>query len=243
MISKSVETQFQQWLEQSQHEISTRQLQQFKMYFEMLVLWNEKMNLTAITSEYDVYLKHFYDSLTILVAHPFDASTKLADIGSGAGFPSIPICIMRPDVQVTIVDSLNKRIRFLQELVDQLQLTNVQCIHGRAEDVARLAEHRDQYDVVTARAVARLPLLNELCLPFVKPQGLFIAMKSNDYESELSEAKKSLQLLRAQCEHVHTLLLPGDEVVNRANIIIRKTSTTPKQYPRKPGTPAKSPLV
>ena len=242
-MSKSVESQFQQWLELSNHKISAKQLQQFKIYFDMLIEWNEKMNLTAITSEYDVYLKHFYDSLTILALHVFDSVTKLADIGSGAGFPSIPISIMRPDVQVTIVDSLNKRIRFLQELVDRLQLTNIQCIHGRAEDIARLAEHRDQYDVVTARAVARLPLLNELCLPFVKPNGIFIAMKSSDYEIELLEAKKSLHLLRSQCEQVQTLLLPAEEVVKRANIIIRKTSTTPKQYPRKAGTPEKSPLV
>lgn len=236
----------QQWLLQQAEGIgiplSERQLDQFEMYYRLLVEWNEKMNLTGITEREAVYEKHFYDSLTVSLATDLKGANSLADIGSGAGFPGIPLKIAFPHLQVTIVDSLAKRIRFLEEVAAQLQLDGVTCVHGRAEDIARLPEHRDRYAVATARAVARLAGLNELCLPFVRPGGSFVAMKGSDLTDELEEGRFSLQKLNAQLEEVKRLELPIERS-ERHLIALRKNGPTPKAYPRKAGIPLKTPLL
>jgi 16S rRNA (guanine527-N7)-methyltransferase len=222
--------------------LSTVQQEHFRLYYQELVSWNEKMNLTGITERNAVYLKHFYDSLSLSFHLDFTSIQNLADIGSGAGFPSLPLKILFPQLQVTIVDSLNKRILFLRHIADLLQLENVQCIHGRAEDIARLREHRDQYDVVTARAVARLAVLNEFCLPFVKVGGTFAAMKGANPGEELKESGKSLRELRGEVSQVVSSPLPV-EVAERHVILIKKRAATPAIYPRKAGFPLRSPLV
>ncbi|KWX79420.1 16S rRNA methyltransferase [Paenibacillus riograndensis] len=219
-----------------------KQLDQFELYFSELVSWNEKMNLTGITERGQVYMKHFYDSLSLAFFMNMGEVNTLADIGSGAGFPGIPLKICFPHLKLTIVDSLSKRISFLQHVCDTLQLQNVQLIHGRAEDVARQFIHRDAYDLVTARAVARLALLNEFCLPFTRKDGVFAAMKGNDPSEELTEAKRSFKELRAELQKVESFTLPVEESA-RHTVIIRKTGATPAKYPRKAGTPAKAPLI
>ncbi|SDD86974.1 16S rRNA (guanine527-N7)-methyltransferase [Paenibacillus sp. UNCCL117] len=223
-------------------QLTGRQLGQYDSYYRELIDWNERMNLTGITEREQVYVKHFYDSLSLAFFTPVPEIRTLADIGSGAGFPSIPLKIAFPHLQVTIVDSLNKRIQFLQHLVAELELENVQCVHGRAEDIARLPQHRDKYDLVTARAVARLAALDELCLPFVKPGGQFIAMKGQDVQGELAEASFSLKELQGEWMNTHHFQLPVEEST-RQLIQIRKKAPTPRKYPRKAGTPIKSPLL
>ncbi|RTE06684.1 16S rRNA (guanine(527)-N(7))-methyltransferase RsmG [Paenibacillus whitsoniae] len=222
--------------------LSERQLEQFEIYFKTLVLWNEKMNLTGITEREQVYLKHFYDSLSLAFNFDMKKAASLADIGSGAGFPSIPLKIAFPHLKVTIVDSLNKRITFLKEVVSLLGFTDTECVHGRAEDIARVAKYRDQFDLVTARAVARLSVLNEFCLPFVKKGGTFIAMKGSDVEEELKDAAYSLSELRGKLVKVTRMTLPVEESM-RHFIVVEKTGATPAKYPRKAGTPLKEPLT
>lgn len=223
-------------------ELSMKQLEQFELYYQELVSWNEKMNLTGITERSQVYTKHFYDSLSLAFYVNMQETKNLADIGSGAGFPGIPLKICFPQLKLTIVDSLSKRITFLQHVCDRLGLTGVQLIHGRAEDVARQFVHRDAYDVVTARAVARLSLLNEFCLPFTRKDGIFAAMKGSDPTEELEEAKRSFKELRAELHKVESFTLPVEES-SRHIILVRKTGATPSKYPRNPGIPAKSPLI
>lgn len=236
----------QQWLRQEADSIgialTDRQLEQFELYYHLLVEWNEKMNLTGITEREAVYEKHFFDSLTVSLATDLTKADSLVDIGSGAGFPGIPLKIAFPHLRLAIVDSLNKRIRFLEEVASRLELANVQCIHGRAEDIARMSEHRDRYAVATARAVARLAGLNELCLPFVKPNGSFIAMKGADLSTELDESRYSASKLNAELREVRRLELPIERS-ERHLVILRKTGSTPKAYPRKAGTPLKTPLL
>jgi len=239
----SVQTHFQALLAEKGVHLSERQLAQFETYYKELVEWNEKMNLTGITEREQVYMKHFYDSLSVAFFVPMDDKQTLADIGSGAGFPSVPLKIVFPHLRVTIVDSLNKRIQFLNHLCERLEAADVVCIHGRAEDIARMKEHRDRYDLVTARAVARLAVLNEFCLPFVKVQGHFLAMKGSEIEEELRESAYSLKELKGSHLHTYRLELPEQEASKRHLILIRKTSPTPAKYPRKAGTPLKTPLV
>ncbi|OKP81548.1 16S rRNA methyltransferase G [Paenibacillus helianthi] len=234
--------QFTALLQDQGITITPKQLEQFELYFKELVSWNEKMNLTGITERDQVYMKHFYDSLSLSFYMNMEDVNKLADIGSGAGFPGIPLKICFPHLKLTIVDSLSKRISFLQHVCDTLELQNVQLIHGRAEDIARQFVHRDAYDLVTARAVARLSLLNEFCLPFTRKDGVFAAMKGNDPTEELTEAKRSFKELRAELLKVESFSLPVEESA-RHIILIHKTGATPAKYPRKAGTPAKAPLI
>ena len=222
--------------------MTDHQLQQFEHYFQLLVEWNERMNLTGITERGAVYEKHFYDSLSLAFHLDLSNVRNIADIGSGAGFPSLPLKICFPHLQVTIVDSLNKRIGFLRHVCDSLGLEQVQCVHGRAEDVARMKEHRDRYELVTARAVARLAGLSELCLPFAAKDGVFAAMKGASPEQELDEAVFGLRELKGKVERVETLKLPHEQS-ERAIVIIRKTGPTPAAYPRKAGIPLKQPLL
>lgn len=202
----------------------------FNTFYEELIRVNEYMNLTAITERDEVYCKHFLDSLTILKAiNNKNDNIKLLDVGSGAGFPAIPLAITTNNLDITIIDALGKRIKFLNELINKLELTNVKALHKRAEEYAN--EMRESYDITTARAVARLPMLCELCLPLTKVGGCFIAMKAQSASLELEEAKKAIDILGGKLENVLELKLPND-IGTRAIIIIRKVKSTPAKYPR-----------
>lgn len=232
------------WITELKHhgiDLSNRQLTQFQIYYKQLIEWNKRMNLTAITEEQQVYYKHFFDSLSLSFFLSLEGELSLADIGSGAGFPGIPLAILNPNVKVTIIDALNKRIRFLEHLIDQLQCANVRCIHGRAEDIGQDNTFRETFDIVTARAVARLQILNEFCLPLVKVGGVFVAMKAADADTEVNEAKNSLHILGGKISTINQFQLPYEQA-SRKIIIISKTRSTPKKYPRKSGVPAKQPL-
>ena len=208
--------------------LSDDMLKNYEIYFNKLVEVNKYMNLTAITEHDEVYIKHFYDSLTLNLAVDTLSNIRICDVGAGAGFPSIPLAIARNDINVTIIDSLNKRINFLNDLINELKLTNVTALHFRAEDYAK--DNRESFDVVTARAVARLNMLAELCMPLVKVGGLFIAMKSDNKE-EIDEAKKAIDTLGGKIEDVIDLELPNN-YGKRAIVVIRKVKETNKKYPR-----------
>ncbi|MFC0296060.1 16S rRNA (guanine(527)-N(7))-methyltransferase RsmG [Geobacillus jurassicus] len=234
-------TQFQAMLEERGIPLSSRALSQFERYYELLVEWNEKMNLTAITDKPGVYVKHFFDSVSPAFYYDFSAPLALCDVGAGAGFPSIPLKICFPHLRVSIVDSLQKRIRFLEHLTAELGLADVALYHDRAETFARQKGMRESFDVVMARAVARMPVLAELCLPMVKVGGTFIAMKAASAPEELKEGRKAISVLGGEVAAAETFTLPFDEG-GRTIIFIRKTKKTPNQYPRKPGTPNKQPI-
>ncbi|WP_313892705.1 16S rRNA (guanine(527)-N(7))-methyltransferase RsmG [Psychrobacillus sp.] len=236
------EEQFIQALHEKGIELTTKQTQQFRRYFELLVEWNEKMNLTAITDEPSVYLKHFFDSISASFYENFTDSFSVCDVGAGAGFPSIPLKICFPDLKVTIVDSLNKRIQFLTHLSKELELTNVHFVHARAEEFGQNNEYREKFDIVTARAVARLSVLSELCIPLVKVGGNFIAMKAASASDELKDAKKALQVLGSEKSAEYSFLLPIENS-ERTLYVFSKTKSTPKRYPRKPGIPNKTPII
>lgn len=228
-------------LEEKGITLTEQQLEQFEIYFKLLVEWNEKMNLTGITERDAVYEKHFFDSVTLAFFVDMKKINTIADIGSGAGFPSIPLKIVFPHLKVLIVDSLNKRIGFLKHLCEQLQLDQVECVHGRAEDIARLPQYRDRFDLVTARAVARLSVLNEFCLPFTKVDGVFASMKGSSMKEELAEATFSMKELKGNFVSEHHLLLPNEKS-ERYIVCMKKVGATPKKYPRKAGVPLKQPL-
>ena len=233
--------QFQQALQLKGISLSQQQLDQFETYYQLLVEWNEKMNLTAITDKEEVYLKHFYDSISASFYFDFNKSYHICDVGAGAGFPSIPLKICFPDIQVSIVDSLNKRISFLEHLASSLKLSGVKFYHDRAETFAHKVEQRESYDIVMARAVARMSVLSELCLPLVKLNGTFIAMKAANANEEIEVGKKAIVTLGGKLEKVHSFTLP-EENSDRSIVVINKVKNTPKKYPRKPGTPNKQPI-
>lgn len=237
----NIQTIFAQWLADKGIQLSDRQLDQFRSYYQLLVEWNEKMNLTGITEIEAVYEKHFFDSVSLAFYIDLLPIGRMVDVGSGAGFPSIPLKICFPHLKVTIIDSLNKRVQFLNHVVQQLELTDVECVHGRAEDIARLDKHRDQYDLATARAVARLSVLNEFCLPFVRAGGIFAAMKGADPQQEVEAAAISLKELQGKQRKIHHFKLPVEQS-DRHIIVIDKLRATPRKYPRKAGTPLKQPL-
>lgn len=223
--------------------LSDEQMNQFQKYYELLVEWNQKINLTAITELEEVYLKHFYDSITL--ATTFDLSKEnysLCDVGSGAGFPSIPMKIVYPNLNISIVDSLNKRIKFLSLLCDELHLENVNLYHDRAEDFGQNKTHRESYDFVTARAVARLNVLSELCIPLVKMNGKFLALKAAKSEEEVLESKKAIATLGGKLSEEIEVSLPFSED-KRYIVVIDKKKETPNKYPRKAGIPNKKPLI
>lgn len=221
-------------------ELNPVQIRQFDQYYRLLVEWNEKMNLTAITEVGDVYLKHFYDSITPSFYFNFE-NQLICDVGAGAGFPSIPLKICFPNLQLTIVDSLNKRIQFLNFLATELDLTGIHFVHDRAETFGRIEKNREKFDVVTARAVARMSVLSELCLPLVKKGGNFIALKAANTDEELSSAKGALFTLGGKIKENIQFELP-EEQSERHIVIIEKTKQTPYKYPRRPGVPSKEPL-
>lgn len=212
----------------------------FDNYYKKLIMWNERVNLTAITNERDVIIKHFIDSLTLIKYLPSSAKSMI-DVGTGAGFPGIPVKMIRGDLSLTLLDSLEKRVRFLNEVIIESSLTDVSIIHGRAEDLARDPLHRENYDVGTARAVASLSVLSEYILPFVKPGGVFAAMKGSEIQKELNEATKAISVLGGKVESVEKFSLPFENI-ERHIILIKKIRQTPTQYPRKSGKPTKSPI-
>lgn len=233
--------QFQMMLEEKGISLSPLQLKQFEKYYELLVEWNEKMNLTAITEKDEVYLKHFFDSVTAAFHYDLSKPYSVCDVGAGAGFPSIPLKICFPNLKVTIVDSLQKRITFLNHLAAELRLENVAFYHDRAETFGKKEEIRESFDIVTARAVARLSVLSELCLPLAKVGGTFIAMKGAAAQEEMENGTHAVQVLGGEIREIATFRLPFEES-ERNIIIIEKRRKTPKKYPRKPGMPNKLPI-
>ncbi len=224
-------------------ELEENQINQFYDYYQLLVEWNKFMNLTAITEMDEVITKHFVDSLSLIKAVE-EIGTKdyrIIDVGTGAGFPGIPLKIVFPDLRITLMDSLNKRINYLNEVISRLGLEKIEAIHGRAEDLGRDPLHREQYDLCVSRAVANLSTLSEYCMPFAKVGGYFIPYKSGKIEEELGAAKHAIFLLGGSVKEVKTFLLPGTDV-ERSLVKIAKNNSTSKKYPRKAGLPSKEPL-
>lgn len=220
-------------------ELTEKMGQQFEDYMKMLLEWNEKINLTAITEEDDIILKHFVDSLTI--SKYIKEGKSVVDMGTGAGFPGVPLKIAREDLKVTLVDSLNKRLIFLQEVIQKLKLEQIETLHFRAEEFGQNKKYRETFDIATSRAVANLSTLVEYLLPLVKVGGICICMKGSEVKDELEDSKKAIQILGGEIEEIHEFTLPESDI-KRNIIIIRKKSSTPNKYPRKPGTPAKEPI-
>ena len=233
--------EFYQLLAQQGIELTDRQKDQFERYFQLLVEWNEKINLTAITEKNEVYLKHFYDSIAPVLQGLIDnQELKLLDIGAGAGFPSLPMKIICPQLDVTIIDSLNKRINFLKLLAEELALDKVHFYHGRAEDFAQDKAFRAKFDLVTARAVARMQVLSELTIPYLKVGGKLLALKASNAPEELEEAKNALNLLFSKVQDNLSYALPNGDP--RFITVVEKKKETPNKYPRKAGMPNKRPL-
>lgn len=240
-MNRNIEV-FEKGLKDLNLSLSDVQIQQFMDYYDILVEWNSFMNLTAITDFEEVLVKHFLDSLAIVKAADMTSISTVIDIGTGAGFPGIPLKIAFPHLKVTLLDSLNKRIKFLQEVIDRLSLKDITPIHGRAEDYAKQEMYREQYDLCVSRAVANLASLSEYCLPYVKKGGTFIPYKSGKIEEELQQSKKAIHLLGGKLSDTICFQL-ADTDMERSFVIIDKISNTAKKYPRKAGLPAKEPLV
>ena len=220
-------------------ELNDYQVKQFYNYMKLLIEWNKKINLTAIIDPEDIILKHFIDSLTI--AKYINEKDKIADIGTGAGFPGIPIKILKPENEMLLVDSLNKRIKFLEMVIQEDKLKNIKVLHGRAEEIGHNKAYRGNFDVITSRAVAKLNILLEYMLPLLKLGGKCICLKGPNIEEELEEARNAIKILGGQIDKIEQMELPYSD--NRRNIIIIKAvKQSPNKYPRKPGTPTTSPL-
>lgn len=235
--------QFVEELTKHNFKLTDKQKKQFKEYFKYLVAANEHVNLTRITAEDDVYLKHFFDSVTPLFTfnEVFNYGAHLCDVGAGAGFPSIPLKILMPSLKITIVDSLAKRLTFLKELIAKLELKDVELVHGRAEDVGQNPLYREKFDLVTARAVANMTVLSEYCLPLVKEKGYFLALKGPKAGSELDDSQKAIQVLGGKVIDDVELSLPASDE-QRTLILIEKIKKTLKKYPRQAGTPRRKPI-
>ncbi len=230
---------FEKALSEFNISLSEKQYQQFIRYYEMLIEKNKVMNLTAITEFDEVIEKHFVDSLALIKAFDLTKEVSVIDMGTGAGFPGIPLKIAFPNLKVTLADSLNKRVNFLNEVITELQLENIVAIHGRAEDLAFEKAYREQFDLIVSRAVANLSTLSEYCLPFVKIGGSFISYKSGESDEEIEKAKNAIFLLGGKKREIIKFAIGENE---RALVCIEKVNGTSKQYPRKAGTPSKKPL-
>ena len=229
---------FDQELETLGIRLTDVQKRQFDRYYELLIEWNRVMNLTGITEYDEVNLKHFTDSLTIVRIKEMKNVSTMIDVGTGAGFPGIPIKIAFPHIKVTLLDSLNKRIKFLNQIVEELELNDVVTLHGRAEDYAKKEEYREQFDLCASRAVANLSTLSEYCLPFIKKGGCFVSYKSADSDEEIKMSEKALDILGGKIEKIDKFTLPGSDM-GRALVMIEKVKNTPRKYPRKAGVPSK----
>lgn len=236
-----MENKFEQQLLQLDIELTDYQKQQFYRYYEMLVEWNKVMNLTGITEYDEVNEKHFVDSLSVNKAVDMKSVNSLIDIGTGAGFPGIPLKIVYPHLRVVLLDSLQKRIKFLDAVIEELGLENIETLHGRAEDYAKKVEYREQFDIAVSRAVANLSTLSEYCAPYVKVGGIFISYKSGEADEEIKNSEKAISILGGEIESIIKFQLPGTEI-GRSFVKIRKKEQTKKKYPRKAGLPAKEPL-
>lgn len=230
---------FNKYLKEIKIELNKEQIEKFYKYMNLLIEWNKKINLTAITDPEEIILKHFVDSLTI--AEHIEENSKLVDIGTGAGFPGIPIKILRNDVEITLADSLNKRINFLNEVIKQLDLKNISAVHTRAEEFGKSKQYREKFDIATSRAVANLSTLSEYLIPLVKPTGKVIFMKGSEVKEELENAKNAINILGGKIEKEESFNLPNTDM-KRNLIIVNKIKATPAKYPRKPGIPAKEPI-
>ncbi len=223
-------------------KLTGEQIGQFKKYYRLMIETNKYINLTAITGEKEVAIKHFIDSLTCFKTECFQSFDSLLDVGTGAGFPGLPIKICRPEINVTLIDAVRKRVEFLNEVIGELELAAIGATHSRAEDFARVKGQRDRYDRVVARAVAGAPILAEYCLPLLKVGGHFIAMKGPEIEEEIEATGKALEVLGGKVDQIINIKLPfiGDE---RNLIVIKKIKPTPEKYPRRSGVPQKKPLL
>lgn len=228
-------------LEELGLSLSEKQVEQFLRYYELLVEWNEKINLTAITEYNDVMKKHFVDSVSLCKAMDLNNAMTVIDVGTGAGFPGLALKIAFPNLKITLLDSLNKRILFLNQVIDELGLTGIEAMHGRAEDYAGKTEFRESYDLCVSRAVANLTTLSEYCLPFVKLGGSFISYKSEKIEEEMTQARNAILLLGGEVQRQEEFILPSSDIY-RNLVVIGKKKNTPKKYPRKAGLPSKEPL-
>lgn len=222
--------------------LTDTQVNQFETYYELLVEWNKVMNLTGITEYDEVMQKHFVDSLSIVKAADLGQCKKVLDMGTGAGFPGIPIKIVYPHLEVVLLDSLNKRIKFLNEVIGKLGLSGITAIHGRAEDYAKQKEYREMFDLCVSRAVANLASLSEYCIPYTMLHGNFISYKSGSIEDELQNAKNAVFLLGGKMKDTVKFTLPGSDI-ERSLVVIEKVKKTPAKYPRKAGLPAKEPIA
>lgn len=239
--NEKLENEFEFQLSQLKIRLNEKQKSQFWEYYKLLVEWNQVMNLTAIIDYEEVNKKHFVDSLAIVNELNMEKVGTIIDVGTGAGFPGIPLKIVYPHLKITLLDSLQKRVKFLNEVVKKLELENVQILHGRAEDYARNEAYREKYDLCVSRAVANLASLSEYCIPYVRVEGKFIAYKSGKVDEEVENSLKAVQVLGGVVEKIDKLKLP-DSDINRAFVHVKKIRITSKKYPRKAGIPAKEPL-
>ena len=239
MNIKEFENSFKSFLEKIEIELDEKQIEQFYDYMQRLLKWNEKINLTAITQPQEIIIKHFVDSLTI--SKYIKENAKIIDVGTGAGFPGIPLKIYRNDIEVILLDSLNKRINFLNDAINKMGLDKIGAIHGRAEEFVHNKEYREKFDIATSRAVANMATLSEYLIPFVKVNGMVVAMKGSDVKQEIDESKRAINVLGGKIFGVEEFNLP-DTDIRRNVILIEKEKHTLAKYPRKAGTPSKEPL-
>lgn len=222
-------------------DLDNNSIEKFKIYKNLLKEWNNKINITAITEDKEIIVKHFLDSMTPYILDIFNGDKKIIDIGTGGGFPGLPLKIINDNLKITLMDSLNKRITFLKEVISSLELNDIEAIHGRAEELSRTKEYREIYDVCISRAVASLDTLCEYCIPFVKPGGYFISMKGPDIDEELNKARNSIKTLGGKLIDKKIITIPQSNI-RHSLLIIKKVRETPTKYPRGGGKPKKNPL-